>query len=260
MDRVSGSNDDYFVWRALSSPYILSFAQLVLLRQNLKSFRQRAHRTREQPVASEPPFVLAIDVGKPANIGWASASASGTCADLPEAVDRLCGRLAADRRAAIGFEAPIWTPRRMELSTFNGARNGETMAWSAGPGASVLASGLGLMSWTFARIAQAASDAKATVSVERWRERGGLLIWEAFVSGAAKGTAHVNLHIADAIVALDTFMSRWPDLRTDIAAEPALNLAVAAAMSAGLTVEPDEIGAAAVVFVAATVAAEQKRP
>jgi hypothetical protein len=148
----------------------------------------------------------------------------------------------------------------MELSAFNGKRSGETMAWSAGPGASVLASGLGLMSWTFARIAQAASDARATVSVERWRERGGLLIWEAFVNGAAKGKAHVNLHVADAIVALDTFMARWPDLHTDIAAEPALNLAVAAAMSAGLTVEPDEIGAAAVVFVVSIVAAEQMLP
>jgi hypothetical protein len=80
------------------------------------------------------------------------------------------------------------------------------------------------------------------------------------VSGAAKGKAHVNLHIADAIVTLDTFVARWPDLRTDIAAEPALNLAIAAAMSAGLTVEPDEIGAAAVGFVAAIVAAKQTRP
>jgi hypothetical protein len=67
-------------------------------------------------VTSEPPLVT--DVGEAANIGWASASATGPCADLPQAVDRLSDRLAVDRRAAIGFEAPIWTPRQMELSAF----------------------------------------------------------------------------------------------------------------------------------------------
>ncbi len=200
--------------------------------------------------ATEPPFVLAIDVGSPANIGWATASASGTIADFREAVDRLAARLVAEGWAALGFEAPVWTPRRQELGRVTRARGGVEgtlrRAWTASAGACVLAAGLGLMPWTFARIAQAAPGARATVNLERWRKRGGLLVWEAFVSGNVKRETHA----ADAIVALDTFMARWPDLQSDIPPEPALNLAVAAAMSAGLAVERDEIGEASIVLAA----------
>jgi len=57
--------------------------------------------------AKEAPFVLAIDVGSPANIGWATTFASGTNADFREAVDRLAAHLVADRSAALGFAAPI---------------------------------------------------------------------------------------------------------------------------------------------------------
>jgi hypothetical protein len=205
---------------------------------------------------AEPPFVLAIDVGSPTNIGWATASASVGHANFHEMVDRLAARLVAEGRAAIGFEAPIWTPRRWELGQFTGARGNleRTLrrAWSASAGARVLAAGLGLMPWTFARIAHAAPGARATVSLERWRERGGLFVWEAFVSGNVKRETHA----ADAIVALDTFMARWPDLQSDIPPEPALNLAVATAMSVGLAVEPDEIGEASIVLAAPAVRSE----
>src|SRR5271157_5950394 len=67
--------------------------------------------------AAEPPFVLAIDVGSPANIGWATSSASEGRANFREAVDHIAARLVAEGRAAIGFEAPIWTPRRQELGS-----------------------------------------------------------------------------------------------------------------------------------------------
>ena len=198
--------------------------------------------------AAEPPFVLAIDVGSPANIGWATSSASEGRANFREAVDHIAARLVAEGRAAIGFEAPIWTPRRQELGQFTGARGGVEgtlrRAWTASAGACVLAAGLGLMPWTFTRIAQAAPGARATVNLERWRKRGGLFVWEAFVSGNVKRQTHA----ADAIIALDTFMARWPDLQSDIPREPALNLAVAAAMSAGLAIERDEIGEASIVL------------
>ncbi len=43
-------------------------------------------------------------------------------------------------------------------------------------------------------------------------------------------------------------MARWPDLRSDIPVEAAINLGVAAALSAGLCVDIDEIGAPSVVI------------
>jgi hypothetical protein len=95
------------------------------------------------------------------------------------------------------------------------------------------------MTWTFGRIAQAVPEAAATIDPAGWRERGGLLIWEAFVTGATKQKTHAD----DATTALWAFMARWPDLRSDIPVEAAVNLSAAAALSAGLCVDIDEIGA-----------------
>jgi hypothetical protein len=200
------------------------------------------------------PFVLAIDVGSPKGnkLGWTDGVAHGGTAEFPEAVDRLGSRLRADGRAAIGFEAPIWAPRRARLTGVTGPRQGIERKlrrpWTAAPGACALATALGLMTWTFARIAQTVPEAPATIDPVGWRERGGLFVWEAFVTGAAKQKTHAD----DATTALKAFMARWPDLRSDIPVEAALNLAVAAALSAGLSVDLDEIGAPSVVIAALT--------
>jgi hypothetical protein len=61
------------------------------------------------------------------------------------------------------------------------------------------------MTWTFARVADAAPGARATCKLDRWREHGGLLLWEAFVTG----TASLKTHDDDARAALNAFMSRW---------------------------------------------------
>jgi hypothetical protein len=102
------------------------------------------------------------------------------------------------------------------------------------------------MTWTFARIAQTVPEAQATIDPVGWRERGGLFVWEAFVTGAAKQKTHAD----DATTALKAFMARWPDLHSDIPVEAALNLAVAAALSASLSIDLDEIGAPSVVIAA----------
>jgi hypothetical protein len=196
------------------------------------------------------PFVVAIDVGSPKSnrLGWAAGSEHGDASTYPSAVDRLAARLLADGGAAIGFEAPLWAPRRERLIDVTGARGDVERKlgkpWTAGAGPTALATCLGIMTWTFARVADAAPGARATCKMDRGREHGGLLLWEA-------GTAKLKTHADDAEAALNAFMSRWPDLRSDISAEPAVNLAVAAAMSAGLSVEPDEIGIAAIVIAAA---------
>lgn len=192
----------------------------------------------------ERPFVLCVDVGGPEKIGWANADGGdGTGANLGEALDRLSGCLREGGRAALGFEAPIWTPARAELARITSRRGGvETTynrAWSAGAGTGALGAALALMPWCLARIAKAAGPVAATVDLQRFRKNGGLFLWEAFVTGAMKivGTSHHD----DARLACEAFVTRWPDLISDIPAEPATNHAVSSAMAAGLSIDPNEL-------------------
>jgi hypothetical protein len=89
------------------------------------------------------------------------------------------------------------------------------------------------MPWVFERIAKPAPNAKATVSLDRTRERSGLFTWEVFVTGAAKRATHGE----EARATVDAFNARWPDLKSDVTAEPTFNLAVAAALAAGLAID-----------------------
>lgn len=193
---------------------------------------------------SVKPYVLCIDVGGPTKIGWADADGrDGTGADLDVVLDRLSRHLCEGGWAALGFEAPIWTPTRTELSRLTGRRGGvETTynrAWSAGAGTGALGAALALMPWCLARIARIAGPVTATVDLRRFRENGGLFLWEAFVSGTMKvvGASHHD----DARFACQAFIARWPDLNSDIPAEPAINHAVSSAMAAGLSIEPAEL-------------------
>ena len=192
----------------------------------------------------EKPYVLCVDVGGPEKIGWANGYGSdGTGATLGDALDHFSSHLRLGGRAAIGFEAPIWTPTRSELAKITGRRGGiETTynrAWSAGAGCGALGAALALMPWCLARIAKSAGPVSTTVDVDRFLKRGGLFIWETFISGRMKivGTTHHD----DARLACDAFTERWPELITDIPAEPALNHAVSSALAAGLSIESTEL-------------------
>jgi hypothetical protein len=95
-------------------------------------------------------------------------------ADLGEALDRLAALLLAGRQAALGFEAPIWTPRRVELDRITGRRGGVgTMcnrAWSASVGTAALGAALALMPWCLMRIARRAGPVATTVDLHRFVE------------------------------------------------------------------------------------------
>jgi hypothetical protein len=77
-------------------------------------------------------------------------------------------------------------------------------------------------------------------------ENGGLFLWEAFVSGAMKvvGTTHYD----DARLACEAFVTRWPDLLSDVPPEPAVNHAVSSAMAAGLSIDRNELVTPALVI------------
>jgi hypothetical protein len=192
----------------------------------------------------EKPLVLCVDVGAPKNIGWASSDgAVGADDDLGAALDRISAHLRDGGRAALGFEAPIWTPFRADLARITARRGGlektHNRAWSAGAGAAVLAAGLALMPWCLGRIAKTAGRVSTTASLPRFQESGGLFLWEAFVSGKlkTKGSKHPD----DALRACEAFIRRWPELVTDVPAEPAVNHSISSAMAAGLAVDPAEL-------------------
>ena len=190
------------------------------------------------------PQILCIDVGSQRNIGWASSDGEqGDANTLAAALSRIVACLMKGRPAAIGFEAPIWTPRRADLARLTSRREGIERVlnrpWSAGAGTGALGTALALMPWCLAHIAQAAGPVSTTVDLSLFRANGGLLLWEAFVSGIGKGLA--STHASDAALACRAFESRWPDLTSDIPAEPALNHAVSSAIAAGLSIDLREI-------------------
>lgn len=198
------------------------------------------------------PHVLCIDVGGPAKIGWAdntgATGATGAGPELGAALDRVSTLLREGRSVALGFEAPIWTPRRADLLRITSRRGGiETTynrPWSAGAGTGALGAALALMPWSFARLREVAGDVSVTVDLERFRSgAASLFVWEAFVSGIGKGASHHD----DALLAVQTFLARWPEVSSDVPPEPALNHAISAAIASGLRAEVAEISMPAVV-------------
>ena len=215
------------------------------------AFSNPADRFKSDIVSNVIPFVLCVDIGGPAKIGWADLTGrDGTGANLGDALDRLSQSLREEKPAALGFEAPIWTPVRAELARITGRRGGiETTynrAWSAGAGWRALGAALSMMTWCLRRIAKTAGPVATTVDSKRFQERGGLFLWEAFVSGSMKrdGTSHHD----DARAACLAFAARWPHFVSDIPAEPAMNHAVSPAMAAGLSVDPLELAFPALVI------------
>lgn len=195
------------------------------------------------------PHVLCIDVGGPAKIGWAdSTGATGSGVDLDAALHRASILLRQKHPVAVGFEAPIWTPRREELAKITSRRGGiETTynrAWSAGAGTGALGAALALMPWSFSRLREIAGEISITIDLMKFHsEEARLFVWEAFVSGIGKGTSHHD----DALLAVKAFLARWPEVTSDVTLEPALNHAVTAAIASGLRADMAEISQPAVV-------------
>jgi len=93
-----------------------------------------------------------------------------------------------------------------------------------------------------------------TTQPARWSSDTPLLLWEAFVSGNAKTDRGPNGHIADARAAARAFAARSARLDelgdVHVGDHGSFNLASAAAMQAGLTIDLDEIRATVLVVAA----------
>ncbi len=183
--------------------------------------------------------VAVIDVGSPkaGRLGWAFQRVDDpveTGSNLDEIIDRTGAALEVTS-VALGFEAPLFVPYRNDAMTLTNARAGEgNRPWSAGPGATVTTTALAIVPYTLARLRELAPNAKANLDWRNYHpERRTLFLFEAFVSGLAKGTTHCD----DAAIALQDFRTQACDGKFNSAIiEPSvLNLIGAALLRTGWT-------------------------
>lgn len=159
----------------------------------------------------KPDVIACLDIGSPkkGNVGWAAVDGSthATGGDLRAFVAALADILQAGRTVAVGFECPLYVPKRADPLAMTDGRVGEEgLNWCGGPGASVLATGLAQVNWCLGQIAKRAPSAKGTT---RWHDlahgRANLYCWEAFITSKAgveiplQDVADVPRHQQDAL-------------------------------------------------------------
>ena len=156
-------------------------------------------------------LVVCADIGSVprGNIAWwSNARQEGTSPVSLSAI--VASALLSGQSVALGFECPLFVPipeRELDLGK---SRIGEgNRAWAAGAGAGALATGLVQVCWVLQRVRENVS--KTITGCLSWSDfvesQPSLLIWEAFVSGPAKGTTH----LADAKRAVSAFEKTLPN-------------------------------------------------
>jgi len=190
--------------------------------------------------------VAVIDVGKPAtNLGWSMTTGTRRfCGpDIDQCIKCLADALEGGP-LALGFEAPLFVPMREDSNTMTRPRKGECVGgvnrpFSAGPGCTVLVTGLVLVPYVLKKLRKAAPDAKATFD---WRSPPAhcnqLLLFEAFVTNQQnRGGCR---HVEDARLAVDAFQRgmRNPNrFKSSIEEPDCFNLIAASLLRTGWTTD-----------------------
>ena len=159
--------------------------------------------------------VVCADLGsvKRGNFGWFARLSEGTVrkgSDIHELANCVAELLDRGKRVALGFEAPMYVPLTDDILTLTSKRRGETNPnWIGGPGASVLATGLVQVPWVLSAVKEKLRrTARATLDWADFESGpADLFLWEAFVSGAAKGSSHIE----DAEIAVQAFLNALPN-------------------------------------------------
>src|SRR5947209_6805319 len=163
-------------------------------------------------------YIFCADVGAPhkKSVGWAGRAlgdrpkATRSGSDIAQCAIVVAHHLNQGESVSLGLECPLYVPlRHNPLELTRGRKQEGTPAWSASIGATVLATGIVVAAWLLRDI-----RAKLQRSVPPfldWMEftradTTGLHLWEAKVSGSAKGPAKGRSHKRDARTALNYFM------------------------------------------------------
>ena len=194
------------------------------------------------------PVIYAADIVSIAsgNFGWARLDPRQRAAqverndgtEIAELVDAVAQDLRLGARGvALGFECPLFVPVPEDPFLLGAARFGEgNRPFSGGPGTGALVTGLVQTAWILRQLRALCPEATAFLD---WNEftavGGGLYLWEAFVTGKAKGAAHVD----DALIAAHTFDESLPDPQAAnaVEAERPLSLIGAALLWSGWSQE-----------------------
>lgn len=183
--------------------------------------------------------VAAIDAGSVArNLAWASRSLAGWSQGRSlAALAKLLEQHLRDReRVALGIDSPLWIPLPEEEQALGMSRPGEgNRPWSAHAGATIGLLGLAELAWVLRHVGRHA-PVHATTDLAAFQEgKARLLVWEAFVTGPAKGRSHAE----DARLAVQAFLDgSWFDEAPE---GRHLSLAGLAILVSGLPCDDDEV-------------------
>lgn len=189
--------------------------------------------------------VFCADIGSvpSGNFAWARRiPGQGVEPHAPASIaalgDEVIKLLAEGKPVALGFETPLFVPVPEDPKKLAKARPADAgaPAWSGTPGATALAQALVQVPWLLRRIHAELPEIPAFFDWESFADaQTGLLLWEAFVSGEAKGGSHEK----DAAAGVTAFCDQLPDVGDAIAFDTPspFSLVAAAAMWAGFAVE-----------------------
>lgn len=184
-------------------------------------------------------WIFCADIGsvKAGRFGWFGADPDGrpvpgrSIEDLASAVAE---KITCGAKVALGFECPLYVPLRDDPVLLTKARTGEgNRSWSAGAGCGALATGLVEVTWLLEQIKT--KTPKSSAAFLNWKafetSYGGLFLWEAFVSGKAKGSGHAH----DAEIAVRKFQAALPnpELSNAISEQSVLSIIGASMLRAG---------------------------
>ena len=190
-------------------------------------------------------IIYACDIGsiRAGTFAWARVvpdhgDPSASC-DIDDLVTRLTEDVQRGNSIALGFESPLFMPVPVDSANLNRGRGGEgNRSMFASAGASVTTLGVHEAAWILRAIrAQAPRELRYTLDWSLWNgDDRILLVWEAFVSGAAKSATHKQ----DAATAAVFFRDNEGNLNgvNAVTAESPLCLVHAAALWADWTEDP----------------------
>ena len=168
----------------------------------------------------EQPLVVCVDVGSIRRGRFAWACDDGEVSDsdskcIKALVDCLKATLSAGRSVALGFEAPLSFPDHDKPRLLGKARPEDgARPWSAGAGATVLPTALAQLRWILRELQPTLEKERVSVTFTASDLRSPmpvLMIWEAMVTGDAKGAGKTtgpddaDSHFHDARCAANAF-------------------------------------------------------
>ena len=185
------------------------------------------------------PWIFCADIGsvKAGRFAWFGVDPDGKPVpgnSIEELVSAVAKNISGGAKVALGFECPLYVPLRDDPMLLTNARTGEgNRSWSAGAGCGSLATGLVEVAWLLEKIrANTPNSAAAFLDWQAFKKAdSGLFLWEAFVSGKAKGNGHAQ----DVEIAVRKFQGALPnpERANAISEEKVLSLVGASMVRAG---------------------------